>query len=79
MTSVTIPEAQQRLPELLTAAKDGEGVVIVREDGWQFRLAAIPPLPLPPVGKPKAGSCQGMIWMADDFDAPLDELCEYME
>ena len=28
---------------------------------------------------PKAGSCKGMIWMADDFDAPLEELREYME
>ncbi len=30
-------------------------------------------------GFPEAGSCKGMIWMADDFDAPLEELREYME
>ena len=25
------------------------------------------------------GACRGLIWMADDFDAPLDEMREYME
>jgi hypothetical protein len=26
----------------------------------------------------KAGSAKGQIWMADDFDAPLEEFKEYM-
>ena len=26
----------------------------------------------------KAGSMQGKIWMADDFNAPLDDLKDYM-
>jgi antitoxin (DNA-binding transcriptional repressor) of toxin-antitoxin stability system len=27
----------------------------------------------------KAGSAQGMVWMSDDFDEPLEEFKEYME
>ncbi|MFP4692265.1 MAG: DUF2281 domain-containing protein [Halothece sp.] len=27
----------------------------------------------------KAGSAKGMVWMSDDFDAPLEEFKEYME
>jgi len=33
-----------------------------------------------PVKKiPKPGCMKGKIWMADDFDAPLDDFKEYME
>ena len=28
---------------------------------------------------PKLGCMKGKIWMADDFDAPLDDFKEYME
>ena len=26
----------------------------------------------------KAGSAKGLVWMRDDFDAPLDDFAEYM-
>ena len=29
--------------------------------------------------KPKLGGWEGKIWMADDFDAPLEDFKEYME
>jgi len=29
--------------------------------------------------RPQFGSAKGKIWMADDFDAPLEEFKEYME
>ena len=32
-----------------------------------------------PKGRPVFGSGKGQMWFADDFDAPLDELKEYME
>lgn len=80
MIQVTIAEAQQRLPELLALVQAGEGMEISAESGWIFRVGAVPPLPCegerPATG---FGCCRGMIWMADDFDAPLDELRESME
>lgn len=80
MIQVTIDEAQRRLPELLAMVQAGEGMEIYGESGWIFRVGALPPTPIegerPETG---FGSCRGMIWMADDFDAPLDEMREYME
>ena len=80
MTRITLTEAQQRLPELLAAAAAGEGVVIAQDNGWTFRLLPMPPSP-PQTPRPATGfgCCQSLIWMADDFDAPLDDLREYME
>jgi len=85
MIRVTIPDAQARLPELLAVAERGEEVEIRTEAGRLFRLTFHAPEsadgmsdPAWP-GFPAAGSCKGMIWMADDFDAPLEELREYME
>lgn len=78
MTS-TLNDAKEKLPELLTAARHGETVDIVN-DGWIYRLLAIPPRARPePTGIPKAGRWKGKTVVPDGFDEPLDELREYME
>jgi antitoxin (DNA-binding transcriptional repressor) of toxin-antitoxin stability system len=77
MTQVSVQEAQGRLPELLTAAALGEWIEIQDEHGRTFRLTAVRSRPTP-TGIPRAGSCRGLIEVPDDFDAPLDELREYM-
>ncbi len=82
MTVLTVNEAQQRLPELLEAARQGQPVEIIQQD-QRFRLLALPslpPRPRPPVtGVPKAGRYEGRLIVPEDFDEPLDELREYME
>ncbi len=82
MTQVTIMEAQQRLPELLSAAEAGETITIRSDNGLTFTLVVQPPStvfnPDWP-GYPHAGSAKGLIKIADDFDEPLEELNEYME
>src|SRR5262249_28599476 len=78
MIQVTIPEAQQQLPELLSKAAEGQEVAIRGDNGRTFRLIVDPPRP-PVTGVPKAGSCKGLIEIADDFDEPLEELREYWE
>lgn len=78
MMQVTINEALRELPGLLAAADAGKSVVILGEDGKEFRL--VPNRRCPPVtGTPKAGRWEGRAVVPDDFDAPLDELREYME
>ena len=85
MTTVTIEEAQARLPELIEQAAAGEEVVIVRDDQAPVRLQLSPSIKPPRrkgLGKPshKFGFAKGGItFMADDFDAPLDDFREYME
>lgn len=81
MSVLTLVEAQKRLPELLTAARQGEAIDIV-DEGWTYRLAAVPRAsrrPRPPVtGVPLGGQLEGLLVVPDDFDNPLDELTEYM-
>jgi antitoxin (DNA-binding transcriptional repressor) of toxin-antitoxin stability system len=81
MPILTVSEAQQRLPQLLDAAQQGQTVEIIQRDR-RFQLTALPPHPLrprPPVtGSPHAGRYEGRLVVTDDFDEPLDELREYM-
>ena len=77
MTRVTLAEARDRLPELLDAATSGESVLIAADDGHEFRIVATSGI-ASLIGTPKAGSCRGLIKIADDFDEPLDELADYM-
>lgn len=81
MSVLTLVEAQNRLPELLTAARQGQSIDIV-DEGWTYRLSAVPRAsrrPRPPVtGMPSGGQLEGLLVVPEDFDDPLDELNEYM-
>ena len=75
MSTVSLEEAQARLPELIDDLDPGEELTITA--GGQ---------PLAQVKKTerrswpcRAGSARGKIKMAADFDAPLDDFQEYME
>ena len=71
---IPLQEATQNLPSLIAAAVRGEIVLITTEDQQVIRLV--------PMKQPKQprqfGSAKGLIQMADDFDAPLDDFREYM-
>ena len=73
MTSITLQEAQENLPEVLGRLHPGEEVVIV--DGGtavaMVRKAERTSWPC------KAGSAaQSILWIAPDFDAPLEDFRE---
>jgi antitoxin (DNA-binding transcriptional repressor) of toxin-antitoxin stability system len=74
MTQVSMAEAQLCLPDLVLAAVQGEEVVIAQNDQAAVRL--VPVAAERP--RPRFGSARGQIFMADDFDAPLDDFREYM-
>jgi prevent-host-death family protein len=76
MTEVTLAEAQAKLPELVAAAARGEEVVITQPNQPAIKLV---PLPTTTKPRPQFGSGKGLIlYMAPDFDAPLDDFKEYM-
>ncbi len=76
MITVTIQEAQTGLPELIRRLTPGEEVIITDDDKPVARLSRSEPKTTWPC---KAGSARGKVWMAPDFDAPLEEFREYME
>jgi prevent-host-death family protein len=75
MVQVSVKEAKMRLPDLIAKAISGEPVFIT-QDGRQV-------IQLVPVGDTKPprqpGSAKELIWMSDDFDAPLEDFKEYMD
>lgn len=74
MQQVSLQEASTQLSRLVDAAIRGEVILITTDDNQTIRLL--------PIANPKQprqfGSAKGQIWMADDFDAPLDDFREYM-
>ena len=77
MPTVTIEEARNRLAELIHRLKPGEEVVITENDQPVARLVAA----APPQRKPRQpGTLKWtVLYVAPDFDEPLDEFKEYME
>ena len=77
MPTVTIQEAQAKLPDLIHQLPPGEEMVITENSEPVAKLARTEPKKQWPC---KAGSAKGTIhWMALDFDAPLEEFKEYTE
>jgi antitoxin (DNA-binding transcriptional repressor) of toxin-antitoxin stability system len=70
---IGLEEASTHLTDLINAALRGEDVVIVKDERAMVKL--VPMLPRP---RRQAGSARGLIDMADDFDAPLEDFEEYM-
>ncbi len=77
MQIVNIHEAKTHLSRLLEIVERGEEVVIARAGQPVATLAAYRP-PRRKIAPP--GSMKGRDWqMADDFDAPIDELFSVFE
>ena len=74
MQQVNVGEATKQLSHLIDAAVRGEVVLITTDDRQIVRL-----VPVKHTRQPRrAGSAKGMIHMADDFDAPLEDFQEYI-
>lgn len=76
MSTLTVEEAQVQLPQLLDELAPGGEVVITRDGKPVGRLLP----PELPKGVPIYGRGKGkVLYMAPDFDAPLDDFKEYTE
>ena len=72
----TVHEAKTQLSKLIRLALAGEEVIIARGDVPVVKLTPLPG------ERPqrRLGIAEGfVIYMADDFDAELEEFAEYME
>jgi prevent-host-death family protein len=70
MPQFNLAEAKARFSELVQKAMLGEEVIVAKENKPVVKI-----VPLKPV-KRKPGTGKG-IWMAPDFDEPLDDFKEY--
>jgi antitoxin (DNA-binding transcriptional repressor) of toxin-antitoxin stability system len=76
MPTVTIEEAQTKLHELIHSLLYGEELVITEKDQPIATLSLSPRTSWPC----QPGSAKGKShWMAEDFDAPLEDFKEYIE
>jgi len=73
---VNIHEAKTHLSKLIKEALGGTEVIIAKDNQPLVRLEVLPEARL----RRKIGEAKGLVlYMAEDFDAPLDDLSEYME
>jgi antitoxin (DNA-binding transcriptional repressor) of toxin-antitoxin stability system len=76
MTSLPLQQVQAELPELIHRLAPGDELVITENDEPIARI--LPPQPSK-ISR-KLGSLRGtVLYMAPDFDEPLEEFKEYME
>jgi antitoxin (DNA-binding transcriptional repressor) of toxin-antitoxin stability system len=74
--TVTVEDAQARLPQLIAGLNPGEELLISQQGQPLAVLTRVARTSWPC----KAGSAKDTPhWMAPDFDAPLEDFREYME
>jgi antitoxin (DNA-binding transcriptional repressor) of toxin-antitoxin stability system len=79
MTTVTLEEAANRLSELIHGLSPGEELVITENDQPVARLTGTTPESDADTPRRQSGTLRGtVLYMAEDFDAPLEEFKEYM-
>ena len=77
MTTVPLQDAAAQLAEIIRQLSPGDEVVITDNNR---PVARILPAESRPTTPRRPGSLRGtVLYMADDFDAPLEEFKEYME
>ena len=70
---VMLDEAKARLRDLIEAAIKGEDVFSHKIEQDAVQLVPVKA----PRRHPQFGSARGLVFMADDFDAPLEDFGEY--
>jgi len=77
MTSLTIQEAQAQLPDLVRSLSPGDEVLLTENDRPMARIVPATTRSRQPR---HPGTLRGtVLYMAPDFDAPLEDFKEYME
>lgn len=71
MAQFNLAEAKAHFSELVQKAMRGEEVIVAKENHPVVRIVPIKP------ARRKPGTGKG-IWIAPDFDEPLDDFQEYM-
>ena len=76
MQTVNIHEAKTQLSKLLEQVQSGEEIIIAKAGTPVARMIPYTP-PKRKITPP--GAMKGELWIADDFDEPLDALFECLD
>ncbi len=66
---------QQQVLKLIESILRGQSIMLMQD---QKPIAEVIPIEQAEPKYRQAGTMKGMIWMSDDFDAPLEDFKEYM-
>jgi antitoxin (DNA-binding transcriptional repressor) of toxin-antitoxin stability system len=78
-TTITVDEAQAKLKHLIHQMTPGEEIIISENEEPVAKLVREQAKPQRKQ-RPGPGLCKGMVtYIAPDFDAPLDDMKEYMQ
>ena len=75
MHQVDLNEAKRHLADFIDIALGGEEIIITQDGEPVLTLMRL----TAPKTRRKAGSAKGLITMASDFDAPLEDFRAYMQ
>ena len=74
-----IIQAGGKLAELVEQVAAGDEEIVLTRDGRPVaKLVAADPPAAGNLRPREPGSAEGMVWMSDDFDDPLEDFAEYM-
>jgi len=76
MQTVALEKAQSTLADLAEQVASGEEFTITQNGEPKAKLS---PVSSHKQAQARIGSLSGKIWMASDFDAPLNDFKDYME
>jgi len=76
MSTVLLEDADSQLAQLVQQVSTGEEVVIVRDHKPVAKL--VPYLHEKPIRSGYGSGKDDILYMADDFDAPLEDFKDYM-
>jgi antitoxin (DNA-binding transcriptional repressor) of toxin-antitoxin stability system len=78
-STMAVEDIKLTLPELIDSLTPGDEVILTRNQKVVAKLVTEQPTPAKSP-RPGPGLCKGMItYMAPDFDAPLEDMEEYMQ
>ena len=75
MHQIDLHEAKQHLADFIDMALGGEEILITQDEQPVLTLIRV----AAPKARRKAGSAKGLITLASDFDAPLEDFRAYMQ
>ena len=71
---ISLTDVSEDLVRLVEAALQGQEIVILKDNQPVVKLTLLKPAQK----RRQPGSAKGLVWMSDDFDAPLEDFKEYM-